>query len=61
MEATQALLTKRETANLLNMSLRTVDNLLARKQLTFVKIGSSVRFTLADVQAFIAAQRKGGA
>ena len=58
MEALQALLTKPETARMLNVSRRMVDYLVTRGLLARVKIGASVRFNVADVQAFIQSQRK---
>ena len=60
MEALQPLLKKPEAAKVLNICPRMVDLLVSRGELQCVKIGTAVRFALADVQAFIAAQRKEG-
>jgi len=58
MEAIQPLLKKREAARLLNLSVRTLETLLAQNQLASVRIRNSIRLNTEDVQAFIAAHRK---
>lgn len=40
---------KRDLAQYLSLSLRSVDNLIARKAIPFVRLGRSVRFRIADV------------
>jgi excisionase family DNA binding protein len=45
--------TRKEAAEYLGVSLRTVDALLKSGQLTPVRIGSSVRFTYKDLDTFI--------
>lgn len=59
MEATHdALLTKSEAAQLLRVCQRTINNLITRQKIAVVKIGTSVRFSRADLAAFIESQRK---
>ena len=58
MEAIQPLLKKREAARMLNLSVRTLENLLAAKQIASVRIRKSVRLNAGDVQAFISANRE---
>ncbi len=40
---------KRDLARHLSLSLRTIDNLIARKAIPFVRLGRSVRFRIVDV------------
>jgi len=52
--AVQPLLyTKRDAATLLSLSLRTVDNLIARKELRTVRIGRRVLIPVAELNQFI--------
>jgi excisionase family DNA binding protein len=47
--------TKSQVARRLNVSVRTVDNLMKRRRLPFIKLTSKiVRFPKADVDAFLA-------
>lgn len=52
------LLTRREAAEHLSVSLRVLDELAAKRKLKFVKIGSSVRYRLQTLEAFIQANEK---
>ena len=56
-----ALLTKPEAAQLLRVCPRTISNLIKRRLLPVVKIGSAVRFNRADLESFVQAQTKGSA
>jgi len=47
------LYSKKEAAQLLCLSVRTIDNLITCKELKPVRIGKSARFTLAELQQFI--------
>jgi excisionase family DNA binding protein len=52
--ASDAYLTKKQLAQLLNVSLRTVDNLIARRAIPFVRLsGKIVRFPKAAVDEHI--------
>ena len=53
------LLSRGDVADLLGVSMRTVDRLRAEGELRSVLVRGCVRFTAADVQAYIDAQRKG--
>jgi excisionase family DNA binding protein len=46
-------LTKQDMAKLLQVTPRTIDNLMARGILPFVRLGRTVRFRLKDVEAHI--------
>ena len=47
--------TKSQVARRLNVSVRTVDNLMKQRRLPFIKLTSKiVRFSKADVDAFLA-------
>ena len=52
-----SLLTKRDVARLLSVSIRTVDNLRKERNLRSVKIGELVRFDMKDIQEFINRRR----
>lgn len=47
------LYTKRQAAHLLSLSLRTIDNLISRKQLSVVRIGGRVMIRAIDLQHFV--------
>lgn len=47
---TPALLTKREAAQALSVCVRTVENLLAARRLSFIRIGRAVRIERAAIQ-----------
>ena len=51
--------TKRKAARWLKPSRRTLNNLLPTGHAPTAKIGASVRFSRADLAAFIESQRKG--
>ena len=50
--ADETLLTKREAAKLLRVCVRTVENLMAARQLSFVKIGRAVRIERSEIERF---------
>jgi len=52
----EALLKKREAAERLRVSVRTIDRLRAREELRFVTVGRQVRFRERDISAFIDSQ-----
>lgn len=52
------LLNTRQTAKLLNISERTVFSLIKEGKLPSVKIGRCLRFSVADLETFIAQARK---
>jgi excisionase family DNA binding protein len=47
------LYTRRETAEMLSLSLRTLDTLIATKQLRVVRVGRSVRVPLDAIRAIL--------
>lgn len=55
----EELLRPREAARLLNISVATLTRLRDKKQLAFVWVGGSVRIEAAELQRFIARQRRG--
>ena len=57
---TKRFLTRREAADYLAISQRKLDQLAASGKLPRVKIDSCVRFDVADLHAFAAAQKEGG-
>jgi len=54
----QALLTREDAAAMLKVSTDTVDRLVRAGGLSFVRIGAQIRFTIADMEAFIAGNRQ---
>ncbi len=52
---------KRTAAALLGVSITTVDRLVKAGRLPAVRVAGSVRFVLADLAKYVAAQRQGGA
>ncbi len=56
----ETLLTKKEAAERLRVSVRTIDRLRAREELRFVTVGRQVRFRAADLDTFITKQSEGG-
>ena len=52
-----ALLTRIEAARYLRLSARKLDQLAASRELMRVKLGASVRYDRADLDAFIAARK----
>jgi excisionase family DNA binding protein len=59
-EADTKLWTKREVARVTNLSVRSVDNWIARKIIPYIKLKGSVRFIPSDVEAFIKSRRISG-
>ena len=55
------LLTPRQAAAALQLSERTLWELARRGEIKRLKINSSVRYDLKDLEAFIEAKKKGGA
>lgn len=55
----EQLLRKNDVARLLNVSLRTVDRLLASGTLPAVKVGSRVRVRPESIELFLNHQQKG--
>jgi excisionase family DNA binding protein len=54
------LLSKIETAERLNISLRTLDTRIKAGSIPFLKIGKLIRFIPSDIEKFIEAHRIGG-
>jgi excisionase family DNA binding protein len=57
------LVNEREAARMLGLGSRTVWELRARGRLPFIKVGSAIRYDVADLRAFINASKavsKGG-
>jgi excisionase family DNA binding protein len=54
------LLNKKTAAEVLNVSLRTLDNHIKAGRLPFVKLGKLVRFIPSDIEKFIEAHKIGG-
>jgi excisionase family DNA binding protein len=50
-------LTVREAAEYLNTSVRFVRRLVAERRIAFHKLGSHVRFSVADLESFVLAGR----
>lgn len=50
--ADESLLTKAETAKLLKVCVRTVENLTQARQLAYIRIGRAVRFERAELERF---------
>ena len=47
------LYSKRETAEMMGVSVRTIDNLIAVKELRCIRLGRSVRFRMTDIESFL--------
>lgn len=60
MPETDTLLTARQTADMLSVSLRTVYNLIESGELASLKIRGARRFEVSAVEAYKASQREGG-
>jgi len=54
--ATAPLLTRQESAERLNQSVRTIDNLIAAGELQVVRIGRSIRIRPSAIEYFIEAR-----
>lgn len=54
--ATSPLLTRQESAERLNQSVRTIDNLIATGELAVVRIGRSIRIRPSAIDYFIEAR-----
>lgn len=54
------LLTEREAARVLSLSVRTLFNLRAAGSLPYLRVGTAVRYDADDLRRWIAAQRQGG-
>ncbi len=50
MASTEPLLTKKQVANLLSVSVRTVNRLMAEGFIRYIKIRNTVRFVLEEVE-----------
>lgn len=59
-EMSERLLTKRDAAERLKVSVRTIDRLRAKDELRFVTVGRQVRFRPVDLDSFITKQVEGG-
>ena len=57
-DISQRLLSPREAAQVLGISTRTLWDLKGRGEIPCVKIGRSVRYARADIEAFIARNRQ---
>jgi excisionase family DNA binding protein len=58
--SSNGLLDKIQTAELLNISLRTLDNKLKAGVISHVRLGKLVRFIPSDVENYIQAHKIGG-
>jgi len=56
----EELLKKNDIAKICGVSLRTVNNWINRRLISYVKFGKSVRFVPSDIQKFIASRKVGG-
>lgn len=54
----QALLTKKEVAQILGLQERSVNTLMTEGKLPYIKINRAVRFDPKDVEAFIQRQKR---
>lgn len=52
------LLTKRDVAELLGISIRTVDKWVSRREIPFVRVGSLVRFERSAIDSWITRHRQ---
>ena len=59
--SSNSLLDKIQTAERLNISLRTLDNRIKAGAIPFVRLGKLVRFIPSDIERFIEAHKIGGA
>ena len=59
-DSSNSLLDKIQTAERLNISLRTLDNRIKAGAIPFVRLGKLVRFIPSDIAKFIEAHRVGG-
>jgi excisionase family DNA binding protein len=50
---------KRDTATLLSLSVRTIDNLITRKQLPVIRIGGRVMIRAYDIRKFLSQDHTG--
>lgn len=51
------MLTKSDVAKRLKVSTRTINRLMQKKELPYHKVGTSVRFTLADIEEYLTKQK----
>jgi excisionase family DNA binding protein len=58
--SSNSLLNKIQTAQRLNISLRTLDNRIKGGAIPFVRLGKLVRFIPSDIEKFIEAHKVGG-
>jgi excisionase family DNA binding protein len=58
--SSNSLLDKIQTAERLNISLRTLDNRIQAGAIPFVRLGKLVRFIPSDIEKFIEAHKVGG-
>ena len=58
--SSNSLLDKIQTAERLNISLRTLDNRIKAGAIPFVRLGKLVRFIPSDIERFIEAHKIGG-
>jgi excisionase family DNA binding protein len=58
--SSNSLLDKIQTAERLNISLRTLDNRIKAGAIPFVRLGKLVRFIPSDIEKFIEAHKIGG-
>lgn len=47
------LLNKKELSEMLKVSMRTVDNLMVKNEIPYIKVGGSVRFDMKDIIKYI--------
>ena len=59
MKPDKKMLTKREVAEILSLSVRTISRLMSRGDLRYRKIGGSVRFEVAEVESLFCAIEEG--
>jgi len=56
-EEQKVMLTKSDVAKRLKVSTRTINRLMQKKELPYHKVGTSVRFTLADIEEYLTKQK----
>lgn len=56
-EPLEKLLTKKDVANYLNVSIKLIDKKVHHKEIPYIKIGRLVRFSIGEIQAWAREKR----
>lgn len=52
-----ALITKKEVARLLNVSVMTISRMMKRRELPYITVRSRIRFRIGDIEDYLASRR----